>query len=105
MECLRCGVCCTMHQAFVTGEDIERITSYLGITIEEWKRQYDDSRWQYSQYNLICHVNGACAFLTYEGYLAVCAIQEVKPKCCRDWEPDPARKECRKGIEKSKNKL
>ncbi len=103
MECLRCGVCCTIHQAFVFEEDIKRITSYLGITRDEWMQRYDDSRWHYSQYNLIRHVNGACAFLTYEGNLATCVIQEVKPNCCRDWEPGPDRKECREGIEKSKN--
>ena len=105
MECLRCGTCCTMHQAFVSKEDLERISAYLGITPGAGKREYDDPRWQYSQYNLIRHVDGACVFLTYEGGSATCAIQAVKPKCCRDWNPAPDRKECREGLEKAAQKL
>ena len=105
MECLRCGTCCTMHQAFVTGEDIEQISAYLGITPDEWKREYDDPRWRYSRFNLIRHVNGTCVFLRYEDGLATCTIQPVKPKCCHDWEPGPDRKECREGLEKAAQKL
>jgi Fe-S-cluster containining protein len=104
MECRRCGICCTIHQAFVVPEDIEHITSYLGITRDEWMREYDDPMWRYSQYNLIRHVGGACAFLRYEDGLATCTIQPVKPKCCRDWEPGPDRKECRAGLEKAGDK-
>ncbi|MBN1176663.1 MAG: YkgJ family cysteine cluster protein [Dehalococcoidales bacterium] len=100
MECRRCGVCCTRHQAFVSPEDIARITAYLGITMQDWDRLYDDSRWQYSEYRLIRHVNGACAFLAYEDGLATCTIQEVKPACCAAWEPGPDRAECREGREK-----
>ena len=105
MECLRCGTCCTMHQAFVSEEDIERISAYLEISLDEWSRKYDDPRWQYSQYNLIRQVNGACVFLRKEGELATCTIQPVKPECCRDWEPEPDRKECRAGLEKAVKKL
>jgi Fe-S-cluster containining protein len=100
MECRRCGVCCTMHQAFVNPEDIARIAAYLGITVPEWGRLYDDSRWQYSQYRLIRHVNGACAFLEYDNGLAACVIHPVKPACCAAWKPGPDRIECRKGREK-----
>jgi Fe-S-cluster containining protein len=102
MECLRCGICCTRHQAFVTAEDIERITASLGITVDEWERQYDDSRWRYSEYNLIRHVNGGCAFLTYKDGVAACAIHPVKPECCRNWAPGPGRRECREGLEQAK---
>ena len=104
MECLRCGTCCTVHQAFVSGEDIARISAYLGLTPDAWKQEYDDPRWQYSQYNLIRHVNGACVFLTYQD-AATCMVQPVKPKCCRDWQPEPDRKECREGLEKAAKKL
>ncbi len=100
MECRRCGVCCTRHQAFVTPEDIVRITAYLGITMEDWERLYDDSRWQFSEYRLIRHVNGACAFLTYDNGLATCTIHPVKPACCAAWKPGPDRTECREGRER-----
>jgi len=98
LECRRCGVCCKKHQAFVSPADIERIVKYLGITMNDWEEGYDDSRWQYSDWRLIRHINGACAFLKYENGLAACAIHEVKPECCAKWQPGPDRKECREGM-------
>ncbi len=100
MECRRCGVCCTRHQAFVEPEDIVRIVSYLGITMQDWERLYDDSRWQFSEYRLIRHVNGACAFLEYDNGLATCAIHPVKPACCDSWKPGPDRAECKEGLKR-----
>jgi len=102
MECRRCGVCCTRHQAFVTPMDIDRILHFLGITINDWEERYDDSRWQYSEYRLIRHVNGACAFLNFEDGLACCAIHTVKPSCCANWKPGLDKKECREGIKREK---
>lgn len=101
MECRRCGVCCMKHQAFVNPKDIDRILKYLGITEKDWEQLYDDPRWKYSEYRLIRHVNGACAFLKFNEGLAACAIHEVKPECCTNWQPGPEKKECREGMEKN----
>ena len=101
MECRRCGVCCTKHQSFVTPADIDRITAYLGITVNDWERLYDDRRWQYSEYRLIRHTNGACAFLTFNEGLAACLIHTVKPACCAKWQAGPERAECREGMGKA----
>lgn len=98
-ECRRCGVCCTMHQAFVTPQDIERITAHLGITLQEWDKLYDDTRWQYSEYRLIRHINGACAFLTFNEGLAACQIHSVKPACCERWQAGTDKRECKEGME------
>jgi Fe-S-cluster containining protein len=99
MECRRCGVCCTKHQAFVTQTDIDRIVKYLGITLREWDELYEDRRWRYSEYRLIRHVNGACAFLRFNEGLATCLIHEVKPACCARWQAGLDKKECREGME------
>jgi Fe-S-cluster containining protein len=104
MECRRCGACCQKHQAFVTPRDIDRITAYLGITLNDWEKLYDDPRWKYSEYRLIRHINGACAFLTFSEGLATCRIHAVKPECCAKWQAGPDRAECREGMEKA-NKL
>jgi Fe-S-cluster containining protein len=104
MECRRCGVCCTKHQAFVTPEDIDRIANHLGITLEDWDNLYDDSRWRYSEYRLIRHVNGACAFLEFSGGLSACKIHSIKPACCSKWQPGPEKKECKEGMGKSGEK-
>jgi Fe-S-cluster containining protein len=100
-ECRRCGVCCTMHQAFVTTQDIERITAHLGLTLKEWDNLYDDSRWQYSEYRLIRHINGACAFLTFNEGLAACKVHSVKPACCERWQAGTDKRECREGMGKA----
>ena len=97
MECRRCGVCCTRHQASVRPEDIKRITAFLGITRDDWQKQYDDPRWEFDDFSLIRHVNSACAFLEYENGLAACAIHPVKPACCVDWQPGADKKECQEG--------
>jgi Fe-S-cluster containining protein len=100
MECRRCGVCCTRHQAYVRPEDIKRIIAFLGITAEDWEKLYDDPRWEFNDYRLVRHVNGACAFLKYEKDLAVCTIHVVRPACCSEWQPSPEKKECREGMKK-----
>jgi Fe-S-cluster containining protein len=105
MPCRRCGVCCTSHQAFVTTPDIERIIACLGITLADWDRLYDDTRWQYSEYRLIRHTGGACAFLRFENGLATCDIHAVKPACCAAWQPGPDRPECRDGMGVKKGRI
>jgi len=100
MACRRCGVYCTRHQAFVMPDEIRRIVAYLGITRDDWERRFADPRWEYHDYRLIRHVDGACAFLTRDGALAGCAIQSVKPACCSEWAPSPDKKECRQGMER-----
>jgi Fe-S-cluster containining protein len=100
MACRRCGVCCTTYQAFVTPADLERIIVYLGISMEDWDRLYDDLKWKYSEYRLIKHVGGACAFLRYDNGVAACEIHPVKPACCAKWKPDLERWECREGMER-----
>lgn len=98
MECRRCGVCCKRHQAYVGPEEIQRITAFLGISVSDWEKQYNDARWEYDNYRLIRQVNGACAFLRYNGGLAACTIYEVRPACCADWQPGAEKKECKEGI-------
>ncbi len=104
-ECRRCGTCCTRHQAFVIPQDIERITAYLGLTLKEWDELYDDNRWQYSEYRLIRHINGACAFLVFPEGLATCKIHTVKPACCERWQAGMDKKDCRDGMGEEKQSL
>jgi len=102
MACRRCGVCCTRHQAYVRPEDVRRISAFLGITEADWYKKYNDPRWEYNDFRLIRHVDGACAFLKYEAGLASCSIYEVRPACCADWQPGPGKRECREGMEKKR---
>ena len=99
MTCRRCGVCCTMHQAWVRPHEIERIAGFLGMTVPAWEEAYLDSRWEYNDYYLIRHADDACAFLTFEDGLAACSVQPVKPDCCAVWQAGLDKEECRKGTE------
>jgi Fe-S-cluster containining protein len=100
MPCRRCGVCCTRYQAYVRPEEIDRIIAFLGIMPDDWQKAYDDPRWEYGDFRLIRHADGACAFLKYDKGLAACAIYAVRPACCVTWEPGPEKKECREGMKK-----
>ena len=98
VPCRRCGTCCTLHQAWVRPHEIARLAEFLGMTVEEWEAAYLDSRWQYNDYYLVRHMNGACTFLTWEDGLATCAVQPVKPDCCAAWQAGLDKKECRRGM-------
>lgn len=101
MPCRRCGVCCTRHQASVRPEELGRIISFLGITPDDWTKQYRDPRWEFPDFCLIRHTEGGCVFLEREGGLASCAIHPVRPDCCAAWQPGPDRRECREGMKKA----
>jgi Fe-S-cluster containining protein len=98
MECLRCGNCCTQHPAFASPGEIQRINSYLGITMDEWQRRYAGEGPDYYNHFPVRQVNGACVFLRKRGSKYACAIHPVKPDCCADWEPGLDKKECREGF-------
>ncbi len=100
MECIRCGICCTRYQAIVSLDDIQKIASYLGISIDEWVKQYSEPRWHSHKNYLIRHVNSACIFLGYVEKMSYCDIQSVKPSCCYDWISCLENKECREGVRK-----
>ena len=102
MECLRCGTCCTMHPAYVSQGEIRRITAYLGITADDWTSRYAGDGPDYHGFLPVRQKEKGCVFLSYNGNIASCQIHPVKPDCCADWEPDPAKEECRRGIERCK---
>ncbi len=39
-ECNRCGHCCKYNTGIVLEEELERIASYLGVSVEELKKNY-----------------------------------------------------------------
>lgn len=97
-ECLRCGTCCTLHQAILNDEEAQKIAVFLDTSLEEWVKQYTDSRWQSSKNYLIKHTDSGCIFLRSEGSLTSCSIHIVRPACCSDWAPGLDHKECREGL-------
>ncbi len=100
MECLRCGVCCSKHQALVGPQEAQRIAAYLNITPDEWQKTYSEPKWHSDNNYLIRHDDGACIFLKFADDISYCAIQKVKPQCCIDWMPGADKKECLEGLGK-----
>lgn len=99
MDCLRCGNCCIQHPAYVNSSEIQRITSYLGISPDDWTRLYAGEGPGYHGFLPIRQINGACVFLTFDDKVAICKIHTVKPGCCVTWAPGPDKEECRQGLE------
>ena len=102
MQCLRCGICCTRHQAITSLEEARRIASYLGITMHEWEKEYSEPKWKSDKNYLIRHVNGSCIFLKYDKNISYCDIHPVKPSCCNDWITSLDKKECFEGFSKQR---
>ena len=100
MKCLRCGVCCTMHQAIASCEETQRIISFLKITMREWEKLNSEPRWHSDNSYLIRHSNNACIFLKRANNVSYCDINPVKPSCCTDWTPSLNKKECCNGLVK-----
>ena len=78
-ECLRCGDCCKgFGGTYLTGEDIEAISRYIGANPEKLIARY-------------CNLSGTKPVLAQrpDGYCIfwdkICTIHPVKPRMCRKW--------------------
>ena len=85
-SCTQCGKCCTGAPGFVWVEESEMhaIAKYLGISFEDFKRQY--TRKVNDQYTLLERPkNYDCVFLKNR----LCQIYPVRPKHCQKfpWWP------------------
>ncbi len=98
MACLRCGTCCTRHQAIASLTEARRIARHLDIKTADFVNSYTDPRWHSSKNYLIRHAGGACIFHQYRQEVSHCLIHPVKPACCLEWAPHPTKKECREGL-------
>ena len=77
--CRQCGDCCIGYGGtFVTDQDIERISAYIGIDPHGFVKQF-------------CCLSGDRPVLTQQedGHCVfwdkVCTIHPVKPQMCRNW--------------------
>ncbi len=81
MGCISCKRCCIWGHAVLCESDILRISSYLGLPIEQFIVQFtDESIWtQFSQRALLSDINSTgCIFLSNIG----CTIYPVRPDGC-----------------------
>ncbi len=78
-ECRRCGDCCKgFGGTYLTGEDIETISHYIGSKPKKFIARY-------------CSLSGTKPVLAQrsDGYCIfwdnICTIHPVKPRMCRRW--------------------
>lgn len=92
-------MCCVKYQAPLTISEIRRISTFLGLTPDEFTLKYTDSRWPGTD-KLLAPVNGQCPFLSCEpsGRKKDCTIHNVRPAACSGWAPGLDKSECREGL-------
>lgn len=100
MDCFRCGVCCHAFQPCLSLKEAREMAGWLGVSLDEFRKQYTDPRWP-GKRNLLLRKHGeACVFLERlnDGRQTRCRIHQAKPRACRDWEPAATKPECAKGL-------
>jgi len=81
--------------------ELERMTGFLGITPDEFVKQYTDPRWLINEKLLLRHQGSdGCVFLAVQGREALCSIHTARPDACRAWIPAFTRRECAAGLGK-----
>ncbi len=101
-QCFRCGVCCTRYQVNLSLVEARRISDGLGISWDEFQKDYLDQRWLGYDSFLLRRHNGVCIFLQNAGDngQASCLVHSSKPTACRLWTPGPYQRECQIGLVK-----
>lgn len=88
MNCLECGNCCKEMSPTYTLKDIKRISAYLNLTPEEFKKKWlrkergGDGDW--------LNQSTPCQFLDIKSNM--CSIYEVRPEDCAGFPHLPKRK-------------
>ncbi|MBQ9502988.1 MAG: YkgJ family cysteine cluster protein [Lentisphaeria bacterium] len=84
-SCRRCGACCRWPGCVkVTGEEADRIASFLGISPPEFIDRFTRLSPDRLHLSLLEKDDGACQWLS-DAVPAACLIEPVKPRQCRDF--------------------
>jgi Fe-S-cluster containining protein len=103
IPCFRCGVCCTCYQPPLTSEDMDHISSALGISRSKCISRYAE-KVPIKEGYLLKRTKEGCIFLAWDvDGKARCTIHPSRPKACREWTPSLAKPECREGLAKLKS--
>ena len=77
--CRQCGDCCIGYGgAYVSEQDIERISTYIGVEPHAFVKHYCCSSGD--RQVLTQKKDGHCVF-----WDKICTIHSVKPRMCREW--------------------
>lgn len=98
IPCHRCGVCCRRWQPLLSRPEAERLAQHLGLTLEVFLAEYTRPYPLEEDAHLLDQRDGGCVFLRVEDGQAACAVHEVRPQACRDWDASLRRDECLDGL-------
>jgi uncharacterized protein len=92
-DCSKCvALCCSIYERVeVTSNDLRRLASHFGLTLEQAEKRFTTKRWggrvlRRKKDDLL---GRACRFLDPE--TRYCTIYEARPKACREY---PGRTRC-----------
>lgn len=77
IDCTACANCCITSAINMDEEDIKTLSSFLGITEDEFEKQYTTK----DEFGDITFEKAPCAFLKDKK----CTVYEVRPKACREY--------------------
>jgi len=80
IDCTKCANCCKVLETVVTEEDCARLAKRLGMTAEEFEREY--VREELSDDGERMLKSMPCVFLGDDNR---CTVYEDRPECCRDY--------------------
>ena len=78
IDCLECANCCKTTGPLIIQKDIDRISSHLNLSSEEFIKKY----LKIDEDNDYVFQSMPCPFLGNDNY---CSIYDVRPKACRDY--------------------
>lgn len=101
VECLRCGICCTLYRPRVAMEEIEHIARELGIRKKAFISRYVRAVSEKGTY-ILQNDEDKCPFFCWdtETSQGTCNIYSFRPQACRNWVASLSRPECREGLQR-----
>jgi Fe-S-cluster containining protein len=87
IECVHCGECCSNHTGEVGTDEIEKIASHLGLSLEKmWNDFLEPGSCSWNRHRAVFRKTRAnrCPFMEVRaGSTSFCSIYDVRPLSCR----------------------
>ena len=84
--CKRCGTCCRWEGAVkVAPDEVDAIAAFLQIPVEEFLDKHTRLTPDRKHLSLLEKPSGECEYLIFTDGMSSCAIEQVKPRQCRDF--------------------
>lgn len=76
IDCTQCANCCRVAEAGVKDRDIEKLAKFIGVSREEFLRDYTDRN--ESNELILKRTESGCVFLKEN----LCSVYEARPRSC-----------------------